>query len=75
MFGIRMNGWKYVEGLGSGGFTIPDRITPVPGNPEGQLYHIDEDPLETRNLYDQFPEKVREMQNELSRLRNSGRSR
>jgi hypothetical protein len=34
---IRSGRWKLIEGLGSGGFSQPSRITPGPGDLAGQL--------------------------------------
>lgn len=59
---IRKGDWKYINGLGSGGFSPPGNEEPVPGGPEGQLYNLKDDPGETRNLCLENPEKVREMQ-------------
>ena len=42
MFAIRKGDWKLVEGLGSGGFTLPRFIEPGPGDPAGQLYNLAE---------------------------------
>lgn len=64
-FSIRMDGWKFIDGLGSGGFTAPGRITPVPDGPTGQLYHITSDSLETSNVYLQHPEVVEKLESEL----------
>jgi arylsulfatase A len=61
MYSIRQGEWKFIDGLGSGGFTAPSVEQPVPGGPEGQLYHISSDPLEQHNLYLSQPEKVSEM--------------
>ncbi len=45
--------WKLIEELGSGGFTRPAHIKSGPGDPEGQLYNLAEDPSETNNLWQQ----------------------
>jgi arylsulfatase A len=67
IYGIRMEeGWKYINGLGSGGFTSPKRMKPVPGGPTGQLYQIKNDPLESVNLFVQHPEIVKKLQKELN---------
>jgi arylsulfatase A-like enzyme len=62
---IRVGPWKLIPGLGSRGFSEPRRVTPGPGDPAGQLYNLAEDPGETTNLYDQHPEIVERLQNEL----------
>jgi arylsulfatase A-like enzyme len=61
MMTIRRDGWKLIDGLGSGGFSSPRRIKPQPGGPRGQLYHLDQDLAETQNLYQQRPERVAEL--------------
>jgi len=55
MFAIRGGPWKLIQGLGSGGFTAPRRVIPKPSEPEGQLYNLDEDPGEQRNLWAEQP--------------------
>jgi arylsulfatase A len=57
-YGIRMGDWKYIDGLGSGGFSHPMRLVPEKNGPKGQLYNIREDTMETQNLYFLNPEKA-----------------
>jgi len=75
MFAIRKNGWKYIDGLGSGGFTYPAIIQPEPGGPQGQLYHLKSDPLESENLYLQNLPLVEQLKHELQTRIDAGRSR
>ena len=72
---IRDGAWKLIDGLGSGGFSEPRKIKPGPSDPEGQLYHLTDDPGETHNLWPQHPEIVERLRAELARLRQAGRSR
>lgn len=72
---IRSGPWKLIVGLGSGGFTKPSRIKPGPGDPAGQLYQLDNDPGETKNLYAAHPEIVTRLTDELARIERDGRSR
>jgi hypothetical protein len=58
---IRKGPWKLITKLGSGGFTVPAEITPKPGEPIGQLYNLDTDVHEDHNLYNENPEKVKEL--------------
>ncbi len=60
--------WKLIEELGSGGFTRPAHIESGPGDPEGQLYNLAEDPSETNNLWQEQPEVVKRLQNQLQAL-------
>ncbi len=75
MFAIRKGDWKYIEGLGSGGFTQPAHIDPTPDGPAGQLYNLKDDPAEADNLYLERPDVVNELQKMLDEVRDSGRSR
>ena len=68
-FGIRHGDWKYIEGLGSGGFTEPKFPESKPGEPEGQLYNLKTDPQEQENLYFSNPEKIEEMKVKLKQIR------
>ena len=58
---IRKGPWKLITKLGSGGFTVPVNVTPEPGGPIGQLYNLDTDIHEDHNLYNENPEKVKEL--------------
>jgi arylsulfatase A-like enzyme len=70
-FVIRIGDWKLIQGLGSGGFTVPKQIAPKPGEAKGQLYHLAEDSHEDKNLYDQYPEKVKALTEMLNQIRNA----
>lgn len=72
---VRKGDWKLITALGSGGFSKPKKIKPGPGDPKGQLYNLRDDVGETNNLYASNPEKIRELSEELERVRNRGRSR
>ncbi|MHB1178560.1 MAG: sulfatase family protein [Daejeonella sp.] len=72
---IKKGGWKYIEGLGSGGFTEPGKVNPVKGGPSGQLYNVVDDPLERNNLYLQNTAKVKELSELLNKLKAQGFSR
>ena len=77
---IRRGPWKYLDHKGSGGnnydrgglaqFALPD------GQPAatGQLYHLHDDPGETKNLFFEKPEIVRELKSKLEHYKTSGRS-
>jgi len=75
VFAIRRGPMKLVEGLGSGGFTQPSKVEPVPGGPLGQLYDLSADPVESRDLYSGAPDVVESLSAELDRIRKTGRSR
>jgi arylsulfatase A len=69
-FAIRHGDWKYIEGLGSGGFSQPAIIEPQAGGPDGQLYNMLEDPAEQNDLFATHLEKVKELKLKLEEIRN-----
>lgn len=72
VFAIREGPWKLVEGKGSGGFT---KVKVDPAEPPGQLYHLADDPAETRNLYAEKPDVVARLSELLKKCRDDGRTR
>ena len=79
---VRRGYWKYLDHPGSGGnrydnnpelkpFILPDT---APGAP-GQLYNLEADPGETRNLYFEQPQILKELKTLLDQSKASGRSR
>ncbi len=72
---LREGDWKYIAGLGSGGFTQPSRIKPEPGGARGQLFNLKDDPGETKDLYAVRPAVVKRLQEILERNQKAGRSR
>jgi len=73
-FAVRQGPWKLILGLGSGGFSKPNKIEPKPGEPEGQLYNLKDDPSENKNLYAEKPEVVLELTAILNKYKEQGRS-
>jgi arylsulfatase A len=66
---VRLGNWKFIPAPGSGGWgTGGDQSQPV------QLYHLTDDPGETKNLAAAMPEKVAEMKALLEELITDGRS-
>jgi arylsulfatase A-like enzyme len=65
---IRSGDWKLINQLGSGGFSKPGRIEPGPGDPEGQLYNLAEDPGETNNRYLEHPDIVARLKSEMKQI-------
>ncbi|MFW5868889.1 MAG: sulfatase, partial [Armatimonadota bacterium] len=74
MFAIRQGEWKAIFGLGSGGFSEPRSLEPQPGGPEGQLYHMLDDPQETTNLWLEEPAVVERLSKLVNTWREEGRS-
>lgn len=46
-----------------------------PNDPDGQLYNLDNDPMESQNLYNEKPEIVTELKALLAKYKHDGRSR
>jgi arylsulfatase A len=74
-FSIRERKWKLELELGSGGFSAPVHLDPVPGGPVGQLYDLAKDPTESQNVYLQHPDVVARLTALLERYQNQGYSR
>lgn len=75
MFAYQKDGWKFIDGLGSGGFTPPVRMDPGPGMPSGQLYHLRTDPLEANNVMAENAKLADALKKELAELIRSGTSK
>ncbi|HOX40341.1 MAG TPA: arylsulfatase [Candidatus Brocadiia bacterium] len=73
-FAIRDRKWKLVLCPGSGGWTHPDRNAAKEGLPILQLYDMESDPAEMRNLEATHRDKVKEMLALLKTLVADGRS-
>ena len=79
-FQLRAGDWKYLDHKGSGGnsyarepmksYALPDTAPEAPG----QLYNLQTDPGETKNLYFEEEGKRKELQQLLQQLKSSGRS-
>jgi arylsulfatase A-like enzyme len=75
-FTVRRGPWKLIPFRGSGGFSAPKLIRDVPpGEPQGQLYNLTEDPAETKNVYAEHPKIVAELTELLERSQREGRTR
>jgi arylsulfatase A-like enzyme len=78
---IRKGPWKYLDHQGSGGIDYNhERLQPFvlpesEPNAPGQLYNLDTDPGETKNLCFDRPELVKELKALLEGAKESGRSR
>jgi len=69
MKSVRQGPWKLIMGKNSGGFTYARTVKTA-----GQLYNLDDDPAETTNLYDKYPEKVKALAAIFARYQKDGRS-
>lgn len=73
-FALRKGPWKLVAGRGSGGFTFPREIDPAKvGGPPGQLYNLDNDPSETKNVWNDHPDVVAALSTLLDKIQADGR--
>ena len=77
-FAIREGKWKLLMAPGSGGWTHPpkkkgDKLKRISPN-DIQLYNIEEDPSETTNLANKYPEIVSNMKKLLIQYIKNGRS-
>jgi len=74
-FAIRKGKWKLIMCPGSGGWSDPKPGSPEEANlPPFQLYDLESDIGETRNLYDEYPEEVEELKQLLESYIRNGRS-
>ena len=73
-YAIRSENWKYIDGLGSGGFSHPTRLNPEKNGPRSQLYNVKNDPHESQNLFFKHPEKVSELSSMLHKIIEAGNS-
>lgn len=72
-FAIRQGPWKLIPKRGSGGFTFPREIDVArEGAPSGQLYHLSSDPSETKNVWNDHPDIVAELNSRLEAIRQNG---
>jgi len=80
---IRRGKWKYLDHKGSGGNNYNRRgswgmaqyaLKELDPDAPGQLYNLQTDPGETKNLYSKHPEIVKELKTALDGFKASGRS-
>ncbi|MEM0925288.1 MAG: sulfatase-like hydrolase/transferase, partial [Planctomycetota bacterium] len=72
---MRRGPWKLIEGDGSGGFSDRGKKKSDPKRYRGQLYRLDEDLGETKNLIDERPEVAASLRRELREIVQAGRTR
>ncbi len=74
-FALREREWKLILSPGSGGWAAPTDEQAIRQDlPFVQLYHVEDDPGETKNLQAEHPERVRQMIARLRQLIDNGRS-
>lgn len=73
-FAIRKGPWKLILWPGSGGWSAPIKKEVLAELPDFQLYNLNEDPSEEHNLVDEYPDKVKELKDLLTKYVREGRS-
>lgn len=68
---IRSGDWKFIDQLGSGGFTKPRRLPPSPGQPNGQLFNLKTDMSESQNVITDNPELAARLRARMKRIADS----
>jgi arylsulfatase A-like enzyme len=68
---IRSGNWKFINQLGSGGFSKPAREQPAAGQPNAQLYNLAHDPGEQRNLAASEPARTLALRQQLKSVLES----
>jgi len=79
MFAVRQGRWKFLDHRGSGSANYDDGSIPVDppvldADAPGQLYDLEADPGERKNLYRAHPEIVSRLQDLLESFKSRGRS-
>ncbi|HAH45975.1 MAG TPA: sulfatase, partial [Planctomycetaceae bacterium] len=67
-FSVRQGPWKMIPKRGSGGFTRAREVEPKPGDTTGQLYNLQQDPSETKNVWNEHPEVVERLSKILKKV-------
>ncbi|QHI70126.1 sulfatase family protein [Tichowtungia aerotolerans] len=73
-FAIRKGAWKLVLCSGSGGWTLVDADATRQGLPPYQLYNMEDDPAESKNLYAKHPDIVKNLLSDLESYVANGRT-
>jgi len=74
-FAIRKGQWKLLLCKGSGGWSSPRESAAAKQKlPILQLYDLLNDPKETKNLHAKYPEKVKELVDDLAKAIGAGRT-
>lgn len=73
MHAIRIGDWKFIDNSPPPGF--PEKMLNQYKNEKQQLYNLKDDPAEKTDVFDKYPEKTKELLDELNRIRKSSSSR
>ena len=69
-FALRKGAWKYIEKLGSGGFSKPASIKTLDGVSQERLYNLEEDLAEQVDLSKQHPGELNRLKQMLDSVRS-----
>lgn len=69
-FALRKGSWKYIEKLGSGGFSKPASIKTLDGVSQERLYNLEEDLVEEVDLSTQHPAELNRLKQMLDSVRS-----
>ena len=73
-FAIRKENWKLIMAPGSAGWSDPKPGKELKTDPEFQLFDLDIDPNESKNLIDEYPSKLKSLKSQLIECIKNGRS-
>ena len=73
MHAIRIGDWKFIDNSPPPG--IPEKMLNQFKNEKQQLYNLKDDPAEKTDVLDKYPEKTKELLDELNRIRKASSSR
>lgn len=77
-YAIRQGDWVFLDSKNGGGNAEPEWFRKqhgvVPHSEPGELFHLAEDLGETRNLYAQYPDRVKALKTLLEKYKREGRS-
>jgi len=78
VWGIRMGDWLYINSSSGGHREMPEAFKKLRGyadfSTDGLLFNMHEDPEQRVNLYEKYPERIKEMDMLLQQYRESGSS-
>jgi arylsulfatase A-like enzyme len=75
VFALREGPWKFIPARGSTGFSVPKTVRAKPGEPTTQLYRLDIDLAETKNLAAEETTVAQRLAAQLEEIQKSERTR
>ncbi|MEA3480100.1 MAG: arylsulfatase [Bacteroidota bacterium] len=78
VWGIRMGDWLYIDSPSGGHREMPESFKSLRGytdfSTDGLLFNMNDDPEQRVNLYEKYPDRIKEMDMLLQQYRKSGSS-